>query len=242
MMVTFEASSAENPNATITQYEWTVNDPNNFTHVIGTSPTLSHAFATSGTYVVTLNVTNSEGLWSLTENSVVVLPDFGPTADFNLTPLKPWANRTETFFDASFSQVGWSSSIAGYASIVNYTWNFGDGTPVYTTGDSQIQHVFAVAGNYSVTLTITDSVSRTSIVSQLIQVVNRPPWDISGDGITDMRDLAIVVRAFGTYGPNYLYPGSPASPNWNPAADAGDFGVVDMRDVALVASHFGQPD
>jgi hypothetical protein len=63
--------------------------------------------------------------------------------------------------------------------------------------------------------------------------------DLSGDGSghVDMRDVAIVARAFGS---------TLGSPNWNPIADiTGPNGVpdgrVDMRDVALVAKHFGEP-
>jgi hypothetical protein len=74
MTVTFDASSssAGGPNTTITQYEWTISDPNNPVHTIRSSPTIAHAFSTSGTYVVQLNVTNSVGLWSTTSKPVVV--------------------------------------------------------------------------------------------------------------------------------------------------------------------------
>ena len=60
------------------------------------------------------------------------------------------------------------------------------------------------------------------------------------DGKVDMRDIAVVARAFGSDGPNYLYPGSSASSNWNPNADINNDGTVNMRDVALAARHFGQ--
>jgi hypothetical protein len=72
MTVTFDASSSSAEGATITQYEWTINDPNNPVHTIQSSPTIAHAFSTSGTYVVQLNVTNSVGLWSTTSRPVVV--------------------------------------------------------------------------------------------------------------------------------------------------------------------------
>lgn len=69
--------------------------------------------------------------------------------------------------------------------------------------------------------------------------------DITGpngwpDGNVTMRDVAVVARAFGSDGPNYLYPGSPPSSNWNPNADLNNDGTVNMRDVALVARNFGQ--
>jgi hypothetical protein len=60
------------------------------------------------------------------------------------------------------------------------------------------------------------------------------PWDINNDGTTDIRDIAIVALAFGSYD------GDPAHPRWNPDADLNGDGVVDIRDIALVAMHFGE--
>ncbi|MGD8565966.1 MAG: dockerin type I domain-containing protein [Candidatus Bathyarchaeota archaeon] len=60
--------------------------------------------------------------------------------------------------------------------------------------------------------------------------------DLNGDGRVDMRDVAIVARAFGS---------EPGDPLWNPIADVtGPIhmvpdGRVDMRDVAFVARAFG---
>lgn len=239
MDVTFDASSssAEGPNVTITQYEWTIDDPNNPVHMIEATPTLSHIFAASGTYVVQLNVTNSVGLWSTTSKPVVVLPDYGPIANFTWTPTKPSVNRT-AIFDASSSQVGWSSQIPGLAPITSYTWNFGDGTPINTTSSSTIQHVFTQLGNYSVTINVTDSVSRTDQIAHIVQVVSHPVWDVDGDGKTDIRDISFVAKAFGS---------TPGSTNWNPIADlTGPSGVpdgkVDIKDISLVAKHFGEID
>jgi hypothetical protein len=64
--------------------------------------------------------------------------------------------------------------------------------------------------------------------------------DITGDGKVDGRDLLVLSRAFASYGPNYLYPGSPASPNWNPDADLNLDNKVDGRDLLLAARNFGQ--
>jgi hypothetical protein len=50
------------------------------------------------------------------------------------------------------------------------------------------------------------------------------------DGKVDMRDVALVARAFGS---------TIGSSNWNPNCDINNDGVVNMKDVALVARHFG---
>jgi len=61
--------------------------------------------------------------------------------------------------------------------------------------------------------------------------------DINGDGKVDMKDVALVAAAFGTY---------PGHPRWNPDADITGptylvpDNKVNMRDVSLVAKNFGQ--
>jgi len=65
------------------------------------------------------------------------------------------------------------------------------------------------------------------IVSIIGDITGPNGWP---DGQVNMRDIAIVARAFGS---------SPGSSNWNPNADLNNDGKVDMKDIALVARHFG---
>jgi len=84
MTVTFDASasSAGSLNDTITQVEWTINDPYNPEYIVKTGNStnppdllVNHTFAEAGTYVVGLNVTSSDGLWSAVSEPVIVLPE-----------------------------------------------------------------------------------------------------------------------------------------------------------------------
>jgi hypothetical protein len=63
--------------------------------------------------------------------------------------------------------------------------------------------------------------------------------DVNGDGKVDGRDITIIAGAFGTFGPNFLYPGSPPSPNWNIACDLNADNKIDGIDMELAAAHFG---
>lgn len=63
--------------------------------------------------------------------------------------------------------------------------------------------------------------------------------DVNGDGKVNGLDLGLVAYSFGSYGPNFLYPGSPASARWNPSADLNNNGRVDGVDLGIVASHLG---
>jgi hypothetical protein len=57
------------------------------------------------------------------------------------------------------------------------------------------------------------------------------PGDITGDGHVSILDAIILADAFLS---------TPGSPNWNPAADIGNFGVVNILDAILLADNFGQ--
>jgi hypothetical protein len=67
-----------------------------------------------------------------------------------------------------------------------------------------------------------------------------PVWDLDGEGKVNGEDLIIEAKAFGSYGPNFLYPGSPASPGWNATYDFNGDGQVNGADLVLLAKHFGQ--
>lgn len=68
----------------------------------------------------------------------------------------------------------------------------------------------------------------------------RMPGDVDVDGVVDGRDVAVAASAFGSYAAGFLYPGSPAHPRWNPAADENEDGRVDALDVALILINFGK--
>ena len=55
--------------------------------------------------------------------------------------------------------------------------------------------------------------------------------DLNGDGKVDIKDIAIVAAAFGSF---------PGHARWDPAADLNGDGKVDIKDIALVASNFGK--
>lgn len=77
---------------------------------------------------------------------IVVTPDQGPTAALAVTPSPAGA---ATAFDA-----GGSGDPDGQ--VVRYDWSFGDGATATTTSP-QTSHVFASAGNYTASVTVTDN-------------------------------------------------------------------------------------
>lgn len=70
---------------------------------------------------------------------------------------------------------GSSSTSYNGATIVSYSWNFGDGT-TQASGPSQT-HVYAVPGSHTVTLTVTDSNGQSDSATQAVLLTSsdQPP-------------------------------------------------------------------
>jgi 6-phosphogluconolactonase len=79
-------------------------------------------------------------------SGLAVTPDQGPTAAFTATPATA---GSATVFNAV------ASSDSDDA-IVRYDWTFGDGGAATTPGPA-VSHVYAAAGTYAATLTVTDN-------------------------------------------------------------------------------------
>jgi PKD repeat protein len=231
MTIDFDASSStgEGFNDMITSYKWDFGDGPPTTK---TNPTITHAYQQTGTFIVTLNVTDNEGLWSTTSKPITTYPEFGPTANFTWSPETLLINETATF-DASNSTIGWSKSAGEFSPIVSYTWNFSDGTGQITETTPTIYHNFTQPGNYTVALSVLDEVGRTNSVSALVQVLNATlkAYDFDGNHKIDMKDIRRVAKAFGSY---------PGDPNWDPVVDVNGDHKIDMKDIRPVAKNFGQ--
>ena len=214
-------------------YEWYINDPYNPVHISpNPSPFASHIFEYGGTYLVQLNVTDKEGLWSTTSKPINILPEFGPSAYFTWSPRTPVMNQTVTF-NASLSEPGWSAKLRSFSPIQNYVWNFADGTGNITTSNPVTTHKFTVPENYTVTLTVIDTVGRSGTTWNRVEVQNITAkyCDIVSDGIINWKDIYATILAFGS---------SPEDPNWNPRADVIKDDIINWKDIYQIILYFGQ--
>lgn len=69
--VTFDGSSSTPNGGTITKYEWDFGDSGK-----ATGQVVTHAYSSKGLYTVTLNVTDSEGLWDIEQKQIQVLQTY----------------------------------------------------------------------------------------------------------------------------------------------------------------------
>jgi PKD repeat protein len=231
MTVNFDASSStpEGFNDKITSYKWDFGDGT--PKQTKTTPTITHNYLQAKTFIVTLNVTDNEGLWSTTSKPITIYPEFGPTANFTWTPTKPYINQITTF-NASKSTTGWCARTQRFSPIQNYKWNFGDGTGNITVTDPIIYHSYGTLGNRTVTLTVTDADGRSNQVSAIIEVLNvtLKMYDVDGNHKIDLADVLAVAIAYGSY---------PGHPKWNPACDFNHDDKVDLDDYLGVALNYG---
>lgn len=162
--VAFDASASIPGSGIIIRHKWSFGDG---TYAVG--KTVTHSYTTPGVYTVTLNVTNSKGLWDIEQKQIqVVEPAPGPkppVASFTYSPANPKVDE-EVTFDAS-------ASFDPDGQIVSYNWNFGDGF----AGEGKIvTHSYSKEGNYKVTLTAVDNDGKASSTSKTVTVV-KPKMD-----------------------------------------------------------------
>jgi len=114
-----------------------------------TSPDIDpyHIYATSGSFTVTLTVTDTAGCTNTKQHTVSIVPP--PTSFFQISA-QTCAN-TPVFFTNLSSTPG--------GTITSFFWDFGDGndTLINAPATGNISHIYAVAGNYTVKLKINTS-------------------------------------------------------------------------------------
>lgn len=159
-----------------TSWSWDFGD--NFT---STEKNPVHEYTLGGSYDVTLKVTNGTTTKEQTklEYIEVLIPE--PTYDLpqaNFTYVAKTADpMTIQFIDQSYG-----------ATNLTYLWSFGDGA---TSTDKVPAHTYGAVGTYAVTLTVTDGYSKTSTVTQSIEVPAKP------SGLPEISFTADVTE--GTY-------------------------------------------
>ena len=169
--VLFSAENATDDKG-IVRYEWDFNDGTTST-VRTNGSAFSHTFAQAGIYIVVLTVTDEEGLMDMATITITVSDsNAAPNAVATATPLQGSAPLEVTFNgSASTDDIG----------IVSYSWDFGDGT---SSTEANPIHVYDVAGEYTVVLTVSDG-EFTDTATLSITVLE--------NGTIEMDDFELIV-------------------------------------------------
>jgi len=78
-----------------------------------------------------------------------------------------------------FSVSGAASYDPGGAAITSYEWNFGDGTPIVSSGMPIVSHAYAQGGDYLITLVVTSANGLKSSPAAVPMSVNRRPMALA---------------------------------------------------------------
>ncbi len=189
-------------NGTLT-YLWEFDDG-----FISVDPNPCHTYLSSGTYDVTLTVTNANGC-KASQIKTITLASFGSTA-MNISP-SPVCVGDPVSFNGSGT------------GITSWLWEFGDGA---SNANQNTDHAYLVAGNFDVTLTVSNvNGCDTSLTSNVIVFPNPADDTISYDSTLIICD-GEQVMLYGPPGPyTYLWNTGDIT-SFYLASSAGDYSVT----------------
>lgn len=132
-------------------YRWSFGDGGSASGFV-----VTHQYATSGYYPVTVTATDAIGQSGSAQLVVTVLPD------------EPVAAAKVASQDAGDAVTLDASGSTGAG--LQYDWDFGDGSPSDVSLQPQVAHIYAHSGVYNVTLTVIDAAGQTSTTQLQVQV------------------------------------------------------------------------
>ncbi|MBT8048580.1 MAG: PKD domain-containing protein [Xanthomonadales bacterium] len=152
------ASPSNDPDGEIVEFSWSLSDG---TQASGSA--LTHEFADSGDYDITLEVEDNEGATDYYQQTITVMArNQVPEARFSISCV-----QTSCSFDGG-------SSADPDGSITSWEWLLGDGSNA--SGD-RIEHTYGDEGSYSVKLTVKDNddASGTKTHTVSVNIPNQAP-------------------------------------------------------------------
>jgi PKD repeat protein len=126
---------------------------------------IQHTYVASGTFTVTLTAMDAAGAQTTVSRQVIVSPNAPPTCTLTVNP---------TSGTAPLNVTASGSCTDPENDITSTTIAWGEGT---STPGSNGTHTYKNAGNFTITLTATDSVGNTGSASRTVsvQAQNQPP-------------------------------------------------------------------
>jgi PKD repeat protein len=163
----FTDTSSDN-DGSVVAWDWDFGDGNS-----STEQNPAHSYAAEGDYTVSLTVTDDDGATASVNMLVSVDALINPAASFSFSCSDLDCSFTDTSADNDGSVVAWD-------------WDFGD------SNSSAVQnpaHSYSAAGDYTVSLTVTDTDGLTGSANALVSVNEPQPWidqfaeaDLGGSG------------------------------------------------------------
>jgi len=135
--------------------------------------TTSHTYLASGSYTVTLTITDTAGCQGHISHDVTVTPP----------PVALFSSASDNCQGQGVLFTNQSTTTTGY--LTQWVWNFGDGSPEQTIlfpAVPDVTHSYAVTGSFNVTLTVTSSQGCTQWYTRTVNVHGAPTADFYSTG------------------------------------------------------------
>ena len=181
-IIHFDASSSNDPDGSVISYFWDFGDGTDATGVM-----VDHAYVDDDVYTVTLTVTDDDGETATKSTTKTVL---------NRPPIALFTDDATNADVDELIRFDASDSYDPDGIILNYFWDFGDGTNA--TMCVILSHAYTEDGDYTVTLTVTDDDGTSSSASAIMTVKGSSGWPlylIAGTalGIAGLTGTAIYI-------------------------------------------------
>jgi len=190
--VSFDGTASTDPDGDIVQHDWDYGDGST---AIDAGATPTHAYAEARNYNVTLTVTDDDDAVASDASTVTVGQASLPPSAVAGGPYDGEPDVAVNFDGGgSIDDVG----------IVNYYWDFGDGSPGSDGATPTTTHLYANAGEYDVTLTVTDGDSQgdTDITTATIAVGNVAPTADAGPPVIGNVGVQVVFSGGNSVDPD----------------------------------------
>jgi len=151
--------SGSDPGGGALSYDWTFGDGGT-----ATGASVTHAFTQSGTYTVTLTVTDPDGL-TATDTCSATVSNVAPVAVITV------GVGSEEGDVITFSGTS-TTDTASDLPLLSYAWVFEEGG---TASGGSVTHTYADEGFYSITLTVTDDDGASSGATTTRTIANAAP-------------------------------------------------------------------
>ena len=178
-LVRLDATESSDLDGTVVEYAWDVGADGTF-DVTSSEATATVGQLNAGSHPVTLRVIDDSGRSDAVMQVIVVDKSEPPQAQFTFAPPTPAVRDPVYFTDRSVDTDG---------EIATHEWDFGDGTE---SREASPIHRYDQAGQYTVTLRVTDDAGLTSTAKQTITVSTVPE-------IVGVNDVWAVLIGISNY-------------------------------------------
>jgi len=142
------------------EYTWAFGDGNT-----ADSPNTVHAYDEAGAYTVTVTASNRNGRFTVSESANVMV--MNPPVPAQVLALLASSTNVDTRTPVEFS-----ANVLGDAPLT-YAWSFGDGT---SSASPRPQHTYMSAGEYSVSLEVSNEHGRDARTLNIAVAQFEPPY------------------------------------------------------------------